>query len=320
MEELVKSEPIISEDMKVGDVVVKMYKTANLASGSNTDTSFAVFYPSTGKNLPVVLYQSGMGGSSSGHKYQASIIAADGYVVVLPDRDGDQRGGYLNTFMFLMLASPIASVSADGSHLMLALEYVKLATEKGSGSPISGMADPSTIIAAGFSMGGNEAIHFAAKSPDVVKAAILISPSVMWFGTISFRISHKAMTEAARDLSIPTLWITSEKDMTAVATYKMANEIVKKPTLVTFKSSVLDLDTPTTKATTHYGPFLGVGRYIGMADHFSLGNEKNDVSTLAILPFMKNVLSTGEAGDLGLPDDLIASSHSVHPVLGAIFS
>ena len=318
MEELVKSEPIISEDTKVGDVVVKMYKTANLASGSNTDTSFAVFYPSTGKNLPVVLYQSGMGGSSSGHKYQASIIAADGYVVVLPDRDGDQRGGYLNIFMFLMLASPIASVSTDGSHLMLALEYVKLATEKGSGSPISGMADPTKIIASGFSMGGNEAIHFARNCPDV-KAAILISPSVMWFGTISFRISNAKLKQAAKSLDIPTLWITSEKDMTAVATYKMANEIVKKPTLVTFKSSVLDLDTPTTKATTFYGPFLGVGRYIGMADHFSLGNEKNDVSTLAILPFMKNVLSTGEAGDLGLPDDLIASSHSVHPVLGAIF-
>jgi predicted dienelactone hydrolase len=59
------------------------------------DTTFFAFTPSNAcaEAVPVFLFQSGYGSNSSGHQPLLQKIADAGYVVVVPDRDGDCKGG-----------------------------------------------------------------------------------------------------------------------------------------------------------------------------------------------------------------------------------
>ena len=70
--------------------------------------------------------------------------------------------------------------------------------------------------------------------------------------------------------------------MTKSGNYRLHEIAGGHSTLVTFKDSALDLDIPTTKATSAWGGFACAACYTsplyGMRQHFALGNEENDVA------------------------------------------
>lgn len=284
---------------------VKSYKTEK---EEGSDATFAVWYPEGKKSCPVVLFAHGYGGSSADHDYLACKIAADGYVVVIPDREGDDRHGILGIFTFMMFATPINTVTVDGKTLRTAWDYITAAAKDGSGSPLSGgLVDPTNVIAGGFSMGGVEAINFVAGKKNAatpVKALLLVSPSIMMFGTVSWRISYSELVETAKEIDCPVLYITSENDMAAVSAFDYSAR-GKNAELVVFQSEHLDLECPTTKKSS-WNAFLGFpGKAMGLNDHFALACEEGPTYK-AILPFLTNVLKTGEAGDLDLEPSLLA--------------
>lgn len=283
---------------------IKFYKTEK---EEGSDTTFAVWYPEGKTSCPVVVFAHGYGGSSGDHDYLASKIAADGYVVVIPDREGDGKHGFLGIFTFMMFATPINTVTVDGTTLQAALDYVTAAAKDKSGSPLSGgVVDPTNVIAGGFSMGGVEAINFVARTKETtpVKALLLVSPSIMMFGTVSWRISYSGLVETAKEIECPTLFITSDNDMAAVSAFSYSGR-GKDTELVVFKSEHLDIECPTTKKSS-WASFLGFpGKAMGLNDHFALACEEGPTYK-AILPFLTNVLKTGESGDLGIDPSLLA--------------
>ena len=290
-------------------VVVKHYRTEAVPG---TDTSFACLFPEGEKNCPVILFMHGYGGSSDAHIPQAVQIAAKGYVVVLPDREGDDKHGFFpGIFMFMMFATPLSQVSVSGETLQLALEYAEAAAAC-SGGPLSGgIADTSKIIACGFSMGGVEAINFASK--EKVKALVLISPSIMNFGTVSWRISQAGLRETAKSIDAPTLLVTSDNDMAAVSAFSYHESVFPDSTLVSIKTTSLDLDCPNT-CKSSWSPFLGniPGKAMGLNDHFALACEEGPTH-MAIVPFLENVIDTGKAGDLGIAkEDWVAKNEMTY--------
>lgn len=285
---------------------VKSYKTEK---EEGSDKTFAVWYPEGKTSCPVVLFAHGYGLSSSDHDYLASKIAEDGYVVVIPDREGDDKHGFLGILTFVMFATAINTVTVDGTTLQAALDYVTAAAKDGSSSPLSGgVADPSSVIAGGFSMGAVEAINFVASSKETanipVKALLLVSPAILLVSTVSWRISYSELVETAKEIECPTLYITSDKDMAAVSAFSYS-ERGKDAELVVLKSEHLDLDCPTGKESS-WGAFLGFpGKAMGLNDHIALACEEGPTYK-AILPFLRNVLKTGKSGDLGIDPSLLA--------------
>lgn len=292
-------------------VTVKSYKTEK--EDDSSDITFGVWYPEGRTLCPVVVFAHGYGGSSDSHKYLATKIAQDGYVVIIPDRDGDDKHGFLGIFTFMMAATPINTVSVDGSTLQAALDYVTAAAKEGSGSPLSSssssggnaIVDPSTVIAGGFSMGGAEAINFVSSCKTTpIMALILVSPSIIMFGTVSWRISYSGLIQTASEIECPTLYITSDNDMLAVGAFSYSDR-AKDADLVVFKSEHLDTDCPNTKESS-WKNFLGFpGKQLGLNDHFALACEEGPTYK-AILPFLNNILKTGKAGDLDIESSLLA--------------
>ena len=283
-------------------MTVKSYTTEK-EEGSNK--TFTVWYPEGKTGCPLVVFAHGYSGSASSHDYMATKIAEDGYVVCIPDCEDDDKYGFLGNFTFLMFATPINQVNVDGTTLQAAYDYV-VGASKDESSPLpSGVVDTDTVVAGGFSMGGVEAISFAAsdKSPDV-KALLLVSASTLMFGTVSWRMSQSKLAETTDALEMPTLYITSANDMAAVSAFKYAAR-GKDTELVNFKSEVLDIECPNT-AKTSWKNFLGTpGKMMGINDHFALACEDGP-SYKAILPFMKNALTTGKSGELDLDPELLA--------------
>ena len=282
---------------------VKSFKTEK---EEGSDTTFQVWYPEGKTSCPIVLFAHGYGGGSDAHEYLASKIAEDGYVVIIPDREGNDKYGFLGIFSFLMLATPVNTVTIDGTTLQKALDYVTAAAKDGSDSPLSGgIVDPTTVFAGGFSMGGVEAIKFTSscKAPPV-KALFLISPSIMMFGSVCWRMSYSALKEEAKNIECPTLYVTSDNDMAAVSAFSYY-ERAKDSELVVFKTEELDTECPHTKKSS-WEKFLGYpGKKMGLNDHFALACEEGPTYK-AVLPFLTNVVTTGKPGDLGIEPSLLA--------------
>jgi len=299
MENLVAKDINAQPDTIVGDVTVKSYTTDKV---EGEDISFAVWYPLESKNCPVILFAHGYGGNSQSHAPLASELAAEGYVVIVPDSEGND--GFLGIFTFLMFATPLNRVSVDGKTLQLALDYVKIAAasaEDNNKSPLSNdKVDLNSIIPGGFSMGSVEAINFASKLPSA-KALLLVSPSVNKLGTYSWRIAPKNLIETAKGIQCPTLLVTSDNDAVACGAFSFHEGVFPNSTLVNVKSGSLNLECPNTKRGTSWTHFLGIsGKLSGLNDHFALACEAGSPTHHAILPFLKNVLEKGAAGDLGI--------------------
>ena len=323
MENLVAKDIHTLDDRLVDDkITVKSYTTDKV---EETDTSFGVWYPEDQTNCPLILFAHGYGGSSQSHAPLAAELAAKGYVVVIPDREGDDAHGFWGIFTFMMFATPLNTVTVDGTTLKLALEYVKKASQS-ENSPLSGgKVDTTRIISGGFSMGGVEAIHFAAsqqedEAPDV-RALLLVSPSIMRFGTISWRISHTGLIETSKNLTCPTLLVTSDNDMAAVGAFSYHESVFQKSTLVNVKTSSLDVDCPNTRKSSWNQFLTAPGKYMGLNDHFALACEETAPTGQIIGPFLRNILANDEAGDLGLEGSewLAPNVMNYNPVFQLVF-
>jgi len=118
-----------------------------------TKSTFAVFAPAEGDKLPVVLFQSGYGGTSAGHGFLLEKIAESGFIVIAPERTDDQNCGCMAIVGFLLFC-PCAALPVDGSHLGLALTYARDTRNKWMDR-----ADLSKVALMGFSMGAKEVVH-----------------------------------------------------------------------------------------------------------------------------------------------------------------
>ena len=100
------------------------------------DTTFRSFNPS--KNfetpVPIILFQSGYGSTSESHAPLLQAISNAGYVVVVPDREDDKKGGKESVelafagFAEGKPASDYNAMSTDGTHLAAALDWIKAQT------------------------------------------------------------------------------------------------------------------------------------------------------------------------------------------------
>ena len=286
----------------------------------NTNTTFAVYAPTEGANLPVVLFQSGYGSHSGGHQFLLEKVAAQGFIVIAPDRADDTRCGCCGILGFLNTTS-CAGLSVDGSHLAMALEYAKNKENKWMDR-----ADPERVIMSGFSMGGQEVVHAAARFPQETKAIVVVSGSMLlplahiigWNCCCApcnpgspipccsdTPVGMCGISGAVKAWQVPSLFITAEYDATKAGMDRGA-DIAPNSTLVTFKDSALDLANPTTRATTSWGPFLALGGcygtpFFGMPRHFALANEEKDVSAVPVGQFLRKHFYGGpdmEASDL----------------------
>ena len=101
-------------------------------------------------------------------------------------------------------------------------------------------------------MGAVEAINACELLGDRLRGVLLISPTLIHGSDASYEFSMKEVERITSKLAIPSLWITSEGDMMALATYRFF-EMTKRGgnmhVLVECKDSLLDRHE--TKAFTH---------------------------------------------------------------------
>ena len=154
--------------LRESDPRVESYHTSEAVLG--TKTTFAVFAPaqkrsltnlSPGRNkkLPVVLFQTGYGSTTTSTAPFLEGLAAEGFLVIAPDRSDDLRCGFCGLLGFLNTCS-CSALAVDGSNLQLALAYAKDPTNQWMDR-----ADLSKVVIAGFSMGAHEVINGHARSP-----------------------------------------------------------------------------------------------------------------------------------------------------------
>ena len=275
---------------------------------SNSNTTFAVWAPCNvynKKKLPIVLFQSGYGSDSVSHAPMLKSIASAGFIVVAPDHRYDKFGGCFSVFGFLTGMS-CAAMSTDGSHLGKAIHYVKNTSNRWMDR-----ADTNKIALMGFSMGGQEVIHANARFPDDIKAIIVLSGSIMlplataigWnpccypfsggscTGLSDTPLGLCGMGKALRSWRVPSLFITSERDMAKCGMYRAVDIVGGQSTLITFKDEALDLEIPHTKKTTIWDCFTPLTCYgspfYGLRQHFALASETKDISHLPINAFLR---------------------------------
>ena len=288
-----------------------------------TKTTFAVFVPVTKKGgklpyqLPVVLFQTGYGSTTTSTAPFLEGLAAEGFLVIAPDHSDDLRCGFCGLLGFLSACS-CSALAVDGSNLQRALAYAKEPANKWMDR-----ADLSKVAIVGFSMGAHEVINTHARSPEAFKAAALLSGSgpiplanvIAWNlpcapcagSSCSPCCSDTPVTpcglgQALRAFDVPTLVVTSESDLAMGGAYRAASILAEKGvgTLVTFKESVLDLSAPTTAGHTAWGPLLAMGGcygtpFHGLARHFAIIEDADGVTSSTVASFLKPALSGGKA-------------------------
>jgi hypothetical protein len=296
--------PKNSEDPRVG-----YYHTDEAVPGTNT--TFAVFAPKNGKEkLPVLLFQSGYGNDSAAHYAFFQRIAAEGYLVIAPDRSDDMRCGVCGLIGFLSFCS-CSAMTTDGSNLKLALEYVKNPKNEWMDR-----ADLSKLTVGGFSMGSCESVHAKARFPSEFKAVMFISPSIMvptanaiQWNCCCYPLSGGSCTccsdtpvslcgegAAIRAFNVPTLIVTSDLDTLIGGSYRAADILGDSATLVTLKDSAIDITTPTINATSSWGSLLAMGccvgsPFYGMKRHFAIAEDADGTVSALAVAFLKQVYS-----------------------------
>mmetsp|Transcript_25165 Transcript_25165/g.44740 ORF Transcript_25165/g.44740 Transcript_25165/m.44740 type:complete len:337 (-) Transcript_25165:113-1123(-) len=272
-----------------------MYESKEMV---NKDTTFAVFAPEgDSKGLPVVLFQSGYGSRLEGHTSLCEKIAAEGNIVVVPCRTGDQYCGCCGVWTAMACLLPLNALSSDGKHLELAYDFVCLESKEDSGSKIAGRADLNKVVLSGFSMGGQEVINASALLKGKYHAAAVIDGSLAWSPVLAFHSCCSSLEKKTAALDVPSVWITSEGSLMKTATYHFYGIAGGEPSLVTFKDSVLNLDTPLSYQTTTWWPFLAckcMATCFGISQHFALANEKQDVSHEAVVALIEKTFNKHE--------------------------
>lgn len=275
----------------------------NTATLTGTNISLKIFEPLVSGIYPLLLFQSGYGSNSESHKHFLSSIASRGFVVVSVDRSDDLRCGILGNIGFLTGLS-CSAMSTDGSHLEMAMEYVKKNLNN---------VDFDKIVMMGFSMGAHEAVHAQARLPEITKAIILVSgsfnlPIATFLGlnpccyfcsggncTLCSNTPIKMCrgSHHIKSYEIPSLLITSENDMVKSGMYRTHDIIGGDSTLVTLKDSILNLDVPNTKEKTSWGCFSNLACYgspfYGLPRHFAIANEKEEHASNFVVAFLNRI-------------------------------
>jgi len=270
------------------------------------DTTFATFTPMTKAEtaVPVLLFQSGYGSNSLGHQPLMQKIADAGYVCVVPDREGDTKGGkesVAKVFAGLTDGTPASehnAMSTDGTHLAAALAWVKQRTSI-SGQPI----DVAQIAAAGFSMGCVEAIMFASACAADVKAIAIISSSSGVALEKLYCFEQADLARKCAAFSCPSLWITSDLDSQKGATTELFEEAASPAHLVVFKDAALDNSMSLTDETSIWSPAVNE-MLPGITQHFALAAERKVVSDAPIVAFLDHHLKGATAVPLAAEADV----------------
>lgn len=260
------------------------------------DTTFVVFLPedSSVGELPVVLFQSGWGCNSESHRSLLQKVSNAGFLVVSPDREGDQAGGPEGIAQAFQGNPSAAAVSANGMHLVAAYDFIKDHER----------ADISKLAVGGMNMGGCEAINATAILREQVKACFVLSGAMGETMAQIFGANREEMKEkVAGRTACPSLWITAESDCCKPATTEFFELCACPKGIVTINDSCLDLELPNTLKTTIFPKemLLGDKAFPGLAEHCALGCETKDVSNVIISAFLKDVLNqrgfTAKAAD-----------------------
>ena len=272
-----------------------------------SDTIFTPFTPSVKfeEHVPIILFQSGYGSTSESHAPLLQSISDSGYVVVVPDRTGDKKGGKESVpQLFAALgegkpASEFNAMSTDGRHLAAAFDWVK------SRSEINGQKiDHKKIASAGFSMGCLEAIAFASGShSSEVSACIIISSSSGTMLESFYAFSQVELINNVSNFSMPSLWITSNKDSQFEATKDLFEVAPSPASFLVFNDQALDLSMTLTDATSIWS--LSVTEMMpGLAQHFALAAEEGVVSDVPTVAFLNRHLKDIEIKSLASPESV----------------
>ena len=203
----------------------------------------------------------------------------------------------------------------DGSHLSQALHFAK----KRMHGTIAAQADTSKGVAAiGFSMGAHEAIHAYARHPDDIGAYVSIGGSLMPLATIlgwncacAYCVGGNSPyccsdtpvpccghEEVVKSWSIPSLFVTSESELSLQASYQVADKAGGESTVITFKDESLPLpkgccgcDSAT--AATGFWPVIGL-TFMGFPHHFALNQETPDVTHIPVAQFLNKHFAGGD--------------------------
>lgn len=256
------------------------------------DTTFAAFTPSTKVDaaVPILLFQSGYGSTSKSHAPLMQAIADAGFVCVIPDREGDTKGGKESAGKLLAglatgtPASEHNAMSTDGTHLVAALAWCR-GREEVEGQAI----DVTKVAVGGFSMGCVEAIMATAACAADVKATVIISPSTGTMLEKAYVFSQEDLLAKVSAFSCPSLYITSDKDF-ALSNAKDLYAVAKAPaSIVVFKDEVLDNSMALSEETSTWSAAIDE-LLPGLRQHFALAAERGLVSDAPILAFLNQHL------------------------------
>lgn len=253
---------------------------------------FATFVPSTGTQLPVLVFSSGMLTNSENIKFLMQGIADKGFICVVPDRDNDLVGGGLRLLASVFCGVPLkCAIKTDGSHLMKAFEWVQgneFASRTGN------RADVSKIAVGGWSMGAMGAIKAAGQLGKKIGAMVIVSPSLEKANEKMMKFQTAEMKQIVKSLHCPSLWITSEGDFIKSVTCEYFDMSPTPKTMVVFKDSALDVSLPYFRAHTVW-PSFPLNNIKGMQQHMALAAEEKDVTHIPVSAFLAKLFS-GTAG------------------------
>lgn len=251
--------------------------------------TFKAFVPSspTDDKLPVLLFQSGYGSTSASHQPLMQAIADGGYVCVIPERERDNCGQDTIPKVFAGMAEGKSAnehnaVSTDGTHLKAALDWVKAQ----EGGKVAGQAvDVSKVAGGGFSMGCVESVVFSGNNMDSVGACIVISSSSGAAFQTLYDYSQADLETKVAAFTFPSLFITSEGDVTLGSTKELFELAASPSTILVFKDEHLDNSMTLTNKTSAWGP--GTNDMMpGIRQHFALAAEAKTVSAEPVLKFL----------------------------------
>lgn len=248
--------------------------------------------------VPIFLFQSGHGSSAKSHALLLKKIANEGFVVVVPEHPNDTGSGDLgrppnkSAAAAVFAGSTIAELQTDGTHLEAALEW---ATSQ-RGGIIHGHGGPQrvdcrNIVTGGFSAGCLEAINHVANSihSASISGMVCIAPSTAEFVEIPYKFKRRDIKAKIKALTIPTLWITSEEDLTnfeALDMFKDVNTV--GTTLVSFKDDILDVSMKLAEEFSIWGIEMAK-QNPGLAQHMALACAEDVVAAVPIASFMKRL-------------------------------
>merc|ERR1719230_1138512 len=144
-------------------------------------------------------------------------------------------------------------------------------------------------------MGAIEAIRFADAHAADVKAVCVISSSTSAMAEPLYNFKEaELLGTVSQWTAMPSLWITSDKDLQLDATKALYESAAAPAAFVSFKDEVLDNTMALTDATSIWSPEVDA-MAPGLKQHFALAAEAGVVSDAPLVAFLKQHLLSAPA-------------------------